>query len=301
MHPNDPKSTQANSNSGGSSEAVAPRVIRSITEARDWRAAQTGSVAVAPTMGALHQGHLDLIQRARECADKVVATIFVNPAQFGKNEDLDSYPRTFDEDLARCEEAGVDMIFAPSDISMYPFDYKTWVNVEEMGSILEGEQRPDHFRGVATVVLKLFNILRPNTAVFGWKDAQQFIMLRKMVEDLNFDIEMVGVEIAREEDGLALSSRNVNLSEKHRQEATALNRALKLAHDLVENGPVHESELIIDRMRRKIQSETSAKIDYIAVTSLKTLRPLERVEPGETLIAVAARFGDTRLLDNVRV
>ncbi|MBN1515740.1 pantoate--beta-alanine ligase [Candidatus Sumerlaeota bacterium] len=277
-------------------------IIRDIQSMRAWReAARPEHVGLVPTMGALHEGHLSLIRIARERAPKVVVSIYVNPTQFAAHEDLDHYPRTFEEDRRRCEELGVDAIFCPDDAMMYPPGCLTWVHVSQLDSALEGQSRPTHFRGVATIVTKLFAIVQPDCAVFGWKDAQQFLLLRRMVNDLNLPVEMIGAEIVREPDGLAMSSRNVYLSEDERREAPALQRALLLAEQIVKDQPGILATALKRRMEQSILSESRFRIDYIAIVNLETLQPLAHVEPGATLIALAAWMGQTRLIDNIRV
>lgn len=258
------------------------------------------TLALVPTMGALHEGHLNLIRTARAMADLVATSVFVNPTQFGPNEDLDAYPRDFKGDSEKCRAEGVDWLFFPRADEMYPPGHRTFVEVEGWGEVLCGQSRPTHFRGVATVVLKLFGLAQPTHAVFGWKDAQQFLILRKMAEDLNLPVRMIGVETTREPDGLAMSSRNAYLTEQERREAPSLYRALRAANDLANRVPGTPAPEIKAWIRERIESETSAKIDYVDIVSMRTLAPVERVEPG-CLIALAAQFGRARLIDNVRV
>jgi pantoate--beta-alanine ligase len=256
-------------------------------------------IAIVPTMGALHEGHLSLIRIARENADVVLTTIFVNPAQFGPKEDFNSYPRDLDRDIDLASSAGTEYIFAPSAEEMYPRGFLTMVEVDGLGDILEGESRPGHFRGVSTVVMKLFNITRPHLAVFGQKDAQQVSVIRKMVEDLNADVRIIVGPIIREADGLAMSSRNVYLSARQRREAPVLYRSLQLADRLVQQGDV-DARGIIARMKELISSESAALIDYISIADNNTLQPVDRIEPqAAILISLAARFGSTRLIDNL--
>jgi len=253
-------------------------------------------IGLVPTMGYLHQGHLSLVQEAKRRCDVVVMSIFVNPTQFGPNEDFAAYPRDLQRDAAQAAEAGVDVIFAPAVEEMYPRGFSSYVDVTGVSEPLCGGSRPGHFRGVATVVTKLFNIIRPEAAFFGQKDFQQVLVIKRMVEDLNIDVEIVDVPIVREVDGLALSSRNVYLSPEERQAALVLSRSLKLAREQVAGG-----ERDINRLRElvmnEINSEPLAKIDYVEIVAIPHLTKIERLE-GEVLLALAVRFGKTRLIDN---
>jgi pantoate--beta-alanine ligase len=256
--------------------------------------------ALVPTMGALHEGHLALAREARNRADRVVVSIFVNPAQFGPNEDFHKYPRPFEADCELAEREGVDILFNPSFEDMYPEGYQTYVTVEEVSRPLCGLHRPVHFRGVATVVLKLFNIVQPQAAVFGWKDAQQFILLRRMVGDLNLPVEMIGVETIRERDGLAMSSRNKYLSAEERAVAPLIYQglcALREAATLGERG----ARKLLEVARAKIALSPLFNIQYLEMVSVSGLEPLPQLEPGNTLVAVAAKLGATRLIDNVQL
>jgi pantoate--beta-alanine ligase len=256
-------------------------------------------VGVVPTMGALHEGHLSLIRRARELADIVITTIFVNPLQFGKSEDLSRYPRNSESDVALATAAGTDIVFVPSDQDMYPPGYSTFVEVENVTRLLEGKARPGHFKGVTTVVAKLFHITQPNVAVFGQKDAQQVVVVRKMLRDLNFPLELVIVPTVREQDGLALSSRNVYLTASQRAEAPILYRSLQLAEQLLRTGE-RNCDRIRDNMRDLITSHSSGSIDYVSVADGETLEEIMNAEPGKPLlISLAVRFGTTRLIDNI--
>lgn len=258
------------------------------------------SVGLVPTMGYLHEGHLGLVRRAREENDVVVVSIFVNPVQFGPKEDLTSYPRDFERDSALLEAAGVDYIFSPETEDMYPDGYATYVDVE--GSLtgrLCGESRPGHFRGVATVVSKLFQIVKPDRAYFGLKDAQQVAVIRRLVEDLNFDLEIVPCPIVREADGLALSSRNVFLSTDERQEALALSQSLFMAKAMIEQGERKASTLLA-AIRVKLSTAPSAVIDYIEIVNAETLKPIDHLS-GNVLIALAVKVGKPRLIDNLQI
>jgi pantoate--beta-alanine ligase len=254
-------------------------------------------VGLVPTMGALHEGHLSLVRAAREQSDRVIVSIFVNPLQFGPGEDLDSYPRTLTQDLALLENEGVDAVFAPSAKEMYPHSMETVVDLPELGARLDGASRPGHFRGVATVVMKLFNIVQPDVAFFGQKDAAQVAVLRTMVRDLNVPVRMVVGETVRDADGLALSSRNRYLSEGERQRALVLSRALQVAKRAVEQGTTNVvtlREVLVQELRH----EPAVLIDYIALVDASTLLPITDVRGG-ALIALAAWVGTTRLIDNV--
>jgi len=258
-------------------------------------------IGVVPTMGYLHEGHLSLIRLAKEKSDVVITTIFVNPLQFAPNEDYDRYPRDFERDVKLAQSAGCDIIFHPSVEEMYPQNFLTYVEVDKLTKVLEGEFRPTHFRGVTTVVAKLFNITKPHIAVFGQKDAQQALIIKQMVRDLNFDIEIVVAPIVREPDGLAMSSRNVYLSDSERKDATVLYESLKLAEKLIENGERNSKNIIL-KMEELIKSKPTAKIDYIAIVEPETLEKVETLSEGkEYLIALAVRIGSTRLIDNTIV
>ncbi len=254
-------------------------------------------IGFVPTMGALHQGHLRLIRKARKESDFLVVSIFVNPLQFEPGSDYNRYPRRFEEDRYKCEMEGVQAIFHPSVQNMYPEDFSTYVEVEGLSKYMEGEFRPGHFRGVATVVLKLFNIVKPHFAVFGLKDAQQYYIIKRMVRDLNLDIEIIPHETVREPDGLACSSRNEYLSEESRRQATALYKALKLGKEMIFSGE-RRSNKIKEEMKSFIKENApTSKIDYVEIASTKTLEPVETVVD-EILLALAVRFPEARLIDN---
>ncbi len=255
------------------------------------------SLGLVPTMGALHAGHLSLVKASKATCDSTAVSIFVNPTQFGPNEDLAKYPRTFEADCALLEAEGVDLIFAPIVDEMYPTGASTWVEVEGEGDRLEGASRPGHLRGVTTVVSKLFHIVAPTHAFFGQKDAAQLAVLRKMVRDLRFDLQIVGCPIVREPDGLAMSSRNRYLSPEERQQALVLSRALRAASDLVARGGTSSTPLL-ETMRAVFATEPAARVDYITVVDPDTLLTIEDIAHGG-MLAVAAYFGATRLLDNV--
>ena len=264
-------------------------------QVKEWKK-QGLSVALVPTMGYLHEGHKSLMERARKENDKVVVSIFVNPMQFGPNEDLESYPRDLDRDSKICEAAGVDLIFHPEVEEMYGPDFHAYVDMHTLPEKLCGASRPVHFRGVQTVVSKLFHIIPADRAYFGQKDAQQLAIIRRMVMDLNFDIEIIGCPIIREEDGLAKSSRNTYLSEEERKQAVILNQSLEAAMDAINAGEKDAAkvkQIIIDRLH----TCPLAKIDYVEVVSFDTIQPIEKVE-GAVLIAIAVYIGTTRLIDN---
>ncbi len=258
------------------------------------------SIGLVPTMGYLHDGHLSLIKRARQENDIVVVSIFVNPLQFAPNEDFNTYPRDFEKDRNLCEQNGVDVIFYPSYEHMYAQNYQTFVEVAYLAKPLEGTSRPTHFKGVTTVVLKLFNIVKPNKAYFGKKDAQQLIIIKKMVEDLNLDVEIVPCEIQRDIDGLALSSRNVYLNKFERTQAVCLKKALDKAKELID-AKIYDSKTIIQSMKDVINAYDLARIDYISINSTDCLSELNEVVLGKTLISLAVFFGKTRLIDNIWV
>jgi pantoate--beta-alanine ligase len=249
-----------------------------------------------PTMGALHEGHLSLVRAAKNSCDAVAASIFVNPAQFGANEDLAKYPRSFERDRELLEKEGVKLLFAPSVEEMYPAGAVTWVTVEGLSGKLDGRSRPGHFRGVTTVVAKLFHIVEPDAAFFGQKDAAQIAIIRRMVRDLNFRIEIVIGPIVREPDGLAMSSRNAYLDPQQRRQALVLFRSLVLVKELVDRGERSAAKLIA-AARDEIAKESAARLDYFEIVNPDTLDPVEDISRG-ALAAMAAYFGATRLIDN---
>lgn len=254
-------------------------------------------IGFVPTMGFLHEGHLSLIREAKKLSDMVIVSIFVNPTQFKPNEDYDKYPRDLEGDTKKVNSAGGDIIFAPSARDMYPDGYLTYVNVEGITETLCGISRPGHFRGVTTVVTKLFNIVKPHKAFFGQKDYQQSVIIKKMVRDLNMDIDIILLPTVREHDGLAMSSRNSFLSTEERKVAPVLYRALIMASEMVKNGE-RNTWRIYSEMKRMIENESLVVIDYIAITDPENLRDISVIE-GKTLIALAVRIGDTRLIDNI--
>jgi pantoate--beta-alanine ligase len=259
-------------------------------------------LALVPTMGALHEGHLALVREARRRADEVVVSIFVNPTQFGPGEDYERYPRTLEADLRKLEQAiGGATVFAPPEEEMYPAGRAanvTWVHVEQLDRHLCGRYRPGHFRGVTTVVARLFLACKPHVAVFGLKDAQQFLLLRRMARDLLFDVELVGVPTVREADGLARSSRNVFLRPSERRQAVVLSRAVEVARQRVEAGEL-EAGAIVEAMRLALAQAPEARVQYAEVVDVETLQPVNHLAPGQAVLAaVAVFFGETRLIDN---
>jgi len=275
------------------------RVIENIHEMRDWSEAERCAgrrIVLVPTMGALHEGHLSLVREGKKGGERLVASLFVNPAQFSPNEDLAGYPRVFERDREMLEKEKVDILFKPSAAEMYPEGYQTYVDVERLGPLLCGEFRPGHFPGVATVVAKLFNIVRPHAAIFGEKDYQQIRVIRRMAKDLNFDVDVVGYPTVREKDGLAMSSRNVYLSRQERAAALSLSRSLKQAESLVRQGE-RESKRIVAAVRAEIEKETLARIEYARVCDTGTLEEVATVE-GAAVLSLAVRVGKSRLIDN---
>lgn len=272
-------------------------VTTTISETREqiraWKK-QGYTIGLVPTMGFLHEGHASLIQRCRKENDKVVVSVFVNPTQFGPNEDLEDYPRDFERDCRLCEDIGADLIFHPEPEEMYQ-NACAYVNIETLSDTLCGKTRPVHFRGVCTVVSKLFHIVAPDQAYFGQKDAQQLAIIRKMVNDLNFDIRIVGCPIIREEDGLAKSSRNTYLNPQERKAALCLYRAVQRGQEVIAAGC--SSTAICQEMKKVIDAEPLAKIDYISVVDALTMQPVEKVER-DVLVAMAVYIGKTRLIDN---
>jgi pantoate--beta-alanine ligase len=259
--------------------------------------AQGRRIGLVPTMGALHEGHLSLMRAARAACDLVVATIFVNPTQFGPNEDLSKYPRSFEHDCDLLKKENVDLVFAPSVDEMYPQGSVTWVTVEGLSDKLDGKSRPGHFRGVTTVVAKLFHIVEPDTAFFGQKDAAQLAIIRRMVCDLKFPIEIVGCPIVREPDGLAMSSRNVYLDPAQRKSALVLSRSLRRVEERFKHGE-HNTQVLVEAGKGAFSAEPAVRLDYLELVDPLSLDPVSEVKEG-TLVAVAAYLGSTRLIDNL--
>jgi pantoate--beta-alanine ligase len=273
------------------------QTLATIADIRAARDPLLGSLGFVPTMGALHEGHLTLVRKARAANDHLFVSIFVNPTQFAPNEDFAAYPRDLQRDLDLLEKEGVDCVFTPSTEEMYPPGSETYVDVGSIAQPLEGTFRPGHFRGVATVVLKLFNIVRPTRAYFGRKDAQQLAVIRRMVRDLGLDVEIVPVETVREPDGLAMSSRNAYLNAVERQAALCLWNSLSLAREMWTRG-ARDAQAFRRRMREVIEEEELASIDYVSVADPATMQELERIH-GKALVSLAVRIGRTRLIDNI--
>ena len=279
------------------------KVIESPQEMHNWSRAQSKAgfrIGLVPTMGFLHEGHLSLVRRAQELCDRVVVSIFINPIQFGEGEDYDRYPRDLSQDLGLLKKEGVGAVFTPAVRAMYPEKEQTIVEPPTgMENKLCGRNRPGHFRGVTTVVSKLFNICLPDVAFFGQKDAQQALIIEKMVRDLNFPVQIVRGEIIREPDGLAMSSRNVYLSPEDRKDATVLYRSLLMARDLIIQG-VRKPSQVRNAMLEMINQVSCAQIDYIEINNALDLSEIEEIK-GQVLLALAVRFGTTRLIDNLLV
>ena len=278
------------------------QTIRSITKmpkVSRQLAARGKRIALVPTMGNLHEGHLSLVKRAKKTADVVIVTIFVNPKQFGPKEDYKKYPRDEKNDIAKIKKAGGDIVFIPKATQIYPDDFQTFVTVEKLSKTLEGKSRPEHFRGVTTVVAKLFNITRPDVAVFGAKDFQQAIVLKQMTKDLGYPIKFVIAPTVREKDGLAMSSRNRYFTAEQRPEACALYYALRTAREMVKSG-IRDVRAIKSEMRAVIRATSpKAKIDYIAFTEFDSLKPVWKASKS-TICSLAVRVHNVRLIDNMR-
>ncbi len=277
------------------------QIIRSVPEMQALAEAlrvQGQLIGLVPTMGALHEGHLTLIRTAAGRADAVVVTIFVNPTQFAPNEDFNKYPRELEADVAKCEAAGADYVFAPPNEEIYPKGYSTYITEEHVAKPLEGISRPSHFRGVTTVVAKLFNICRPDLAVFGQKDAQQVAVIRKMVTDLNFTVDIVVAPTLREPDGLALSSRNRYLSATQRVEALAIHRALEKAREMAAAGEIRSDRLVAEATHI-LSQHRRIRVIYVSLVNRTTMEPAREVVPGETVMAIAAWMDEVRLIDNI--
>ena len=271
---------------------------RMMSVARRLRREENRTIGLVPTMGALHEGHLSLIHEARALCDVVVVSVFVNPTQFGPTEDFESYPRDLTRDSALLAEYNVDYVFAPTAEEIYPAGFSTYVTVEGLSDKLEGAARPGHFRGVSTVVAILINIVRPNFAFFGQKDAQQSIVIKQMIRDLAFDSEIVVLPIVREESGLAMSSRNAYLDHEERRAATILNRALAQARAAFDSGE-HSASRLVDLVRTTIEQEPLARIDYVSLNDAETLAKLDKIDDRPALLSLAVFFSKTRLIDNV--
>jgi len=273
------------------------RVVGPISEIRALRQQLSGTVGFVPTMGYLHKGHLALVKQARIENSDVIVSIYVNPTQFGSGEDFGTYPRELNRDLELLREEGADIVFVPSDNEMYPPEFSTWVDVERVTERLEGASRPGHFRGVATVVAKLLNIVQPSRAYLGQKDAQQVVVIKRMVADLNLDMDIVVVPTVREEDGLAMSSRNIYLKPPERQAATILFKALSLARQSKRNGESDANKLR-NQMTSLIKKEPLAQIGYVSIADIETLEELNLIDR-PALASLAVLIGKTRLIDNM--
>lgn len=258
------------------------------------------TIGFVPTMGYLHEGHLSLVDHAKESTDVVIVSIFVNPTQFGANEDLDKYPRNLEQDQALCEDRQVNYLFIPAADEIYPEGFSTYVEEDHLSKDLCGTSRPGHFRGVCTILTIFLNIIHPDKMYLGWKDAQQVLVVTKMIKDLFYDCEVIGVPTVREEDGLALSSRNANLSIPERKHATTISKALFAARDLYEKG-YDDTSRLSGEINHVLSKQLGVRIIYISIIDRETLTPLQRVVPGRTLIAIAAWVGQTRLIDNIRL
>jgi len=272
------------------------RSVRSLVKAARKKGKKIGFV---PTMGALHIGHISLIEAAKKGSDFVVVSIFVNPTQFGPGEDFEKYPRPFDTDLEICSKKDVEVVFAPTPEEMYKSENLTWVNVEKLTKGLCGQFRPEHFRGVATVCTKLFNIVMPDVAFFGQKDAQQAVVIKRMVADLNMPLEIVVCPTIRQPDGLTVSSRNKYLTVEQKKDAVLIYKSLQKCREMIKAG-VTDVEQVIDQMQKVLLQIPSIKIEYVSIVDAKTLQPLEKAQ-GKVLAAVAVRIGQTRLIDNILV
>jgi pantoate--beta-alanine ligase len=273
------------------------QIAKNIAGMKAMRMKSLGSVGFVPTMGYLHQGHLALVKQARDENSTVAVSIFVNPTQFGPTEDFKSYPRDTERDLSMLQKEQTDIVFMPSAEEMYPEGFNSWVDVAKVTDRLEGSYRPGHFKGVATVVAKLFNIVEPTRAYFGQKDAQQALIIKKMVTDLNMNLEVIVAPTVRESDGLAMSSRNVYLNPRERQAATILFKALTLAQNLREKGEMN-AETVRQQITSLISREPLAKIEYVSIADTDTLEELSKIDRS-ALASLAVRIGKTRLIDNI--
>lgn len=273
------------------------KIIKTIAEMKEWRRSVDGKrVGFVPTMGYLHEGHISLVRRAVVDNDVVAVSIFVNPTQFGPKEDFEKYPRDFDSDFKLLEKSGTDVVFLPELTEIYPKGYDTWVVQENITKRLEGEVRPTHFRGVTTVVCKLFNIVEPSKAYFGQKDAQQCLVIRRMVIDLNMNVELRIHPTVREKDGLAMSSRNTYLTPRFRKAAPVLFQSLKMAQEMYD-AEEKDANKIRAAMRELVEKQPLGKIDYISIADTETLEEIDTIK-GAALVSLAVKFGTTRLIDN---
>jgi pantoate--beta-alanine ligase len=275
------------------------KVIESISEMQKFSESlriKGQMISFVPTMGYFHNGHLNLMKEGKRRSDFLVVSIYVNPTQFGPGEDFEKYPRDFERDARLSESVGVDVIFMPSNAEMYPVNFQSYVEVEETTKNLCGLSRPGHFRGVATICMKLFNIVKPNITIFGKKDFQQFVTIKRMVQDLNLDMEVIGFDTTREADGLAMSSRNVYLKGPERESALSLSRSLKIAKELYEQG-VRDTGAIMEKVQQNIESYPYTAVDYVKICETKNLKDLKYIDT-EAVLALAVKVGKTRLIDN---
>jgi len=281
-----------------------PLAMEIVTTVKEMRAASARlmaegkTIGLVPTMGFLHQGHLSLIKSARERVDCVMVSIFVNPTQFAPSEDFSAYPRDLERDLNLCREAGVDWVFHPDAGEMYPKNYSTYVTEETLSKTLCGVSRPHHFRGVTTVVAKLFNTIRPHVAVFGQKDAQQAVVLRKMVVDLHMDVEIAVAPTVREKDGLAMSSRNTYLSQQQREDAAIIPQAMETAREMVKSG-MRNADRVMAEVTHLLATKRRVRVIYVAIVDRDTMETMREIVPGRSLLAVAAWVDEVRLIDNL--
>ncbi len=275
------------------------KTIESVAASVKTAKAAGKKVGLVPTMGALHMGHISLIAAAKKQTDFVVVSIFVNPIQFGPGEDFEKYPRPIEDDIEICKKAGVDVVFAPTPEQIYPSENIEWVEVEKLTKTLCGRSRPEHFRGVTTVCARLFNIVMPDMAFFGQKDAQQTVVIKKMVADLNMPLVIVACPIVRDSDGLAVSSRNKYLTDEQRKDATLIYKSLQKCSELIESGTV-DTEPIVAQIRSTLERASSIVIEYISIVNVETLEAIDRID-GQALIAIAVKIGTTRLIDNILV
>jgi pantoate--beta-alanine ligase len=275
------------------------KTIKSVRKLVKAARSEGKKIGFVPTMGALHIGHISLIEKAAKQCNFVIVSIFVNPTQFGPSEDFRKYPRPFKSDLAVCRKAGVDVVFVPTSQEMYPGENLTWTNVEKLTEPLCGRARPGHFRGVATVCTKLFNIVTPDVAYFGQKDAQQALVIKRMVADLNMPLKIVVCPTARQADGVAVSSRNKYLNKQQKKDATYIYKALKKCESLIKTGTKNK-KIIIGEMKKILKQVQSIKIEYISIVDADTLQNIEKIT-GKVLSAVAVKIGSTRLIDNIVV
>lgn len=276
------------------------KVIKNITEMQELSnqlKQNNRKIGLVPTMGFLHEGHLSLIRIIKKNCDICVVSIFINPTQFGPTEDFEKYPRDFSRDKQLCNQEGTDIIFYPSAEDLYRNSHKTFIITEDLSKKLCGITRPTHFRGVTTIVAKLFNIVKPDNAIFGQKDAQQFVIIKRMVEDLNYDIKLIMAPIVRDKDGLAMSSRNKYLNSHERKDAFVLYKSLQLAKNMIKKGE-KDTKTIGNEMRKLINNSNSASLDYLSFVDINTLEPVNKIRK-DTLIALAVFIGDTRLIDNI--